>query len=266
MADAIITAKGLGYQLGSRFLLKNINWEIAERSRWIIIGMNGSGKTTLLSILAGYRAFNHGELLYRGQPYDSYNIFDLRRKMGWISGSFFDQVYKNESVMDILLSGRTGTYGVEEEDALFLDIIKIKKLLRCVGLEDRLDAPFGWLSKGERQSGLIVRAILANPEILVFDEPMTGLDVLARESIRRFIGKIGEDKKHTMIYVTHHLDEISPSFFDHCMLLKHGQIFRKGKTEEIFTLSVISDFLGVPTEIEQDKNGCYVLGFNSEVR
>lgn len=261
MADAIISARGLGYQVGSRSLLKNINWEIEEKSCWIVIGMNGSGKTTLLSILAGYRPFNHGSLLYKGQPYISQNVFDIRQNMGWISSSFFDQVYRNESVLEILVSGKTGAYGVEETSYQSKDICKIKQLLRSVGLEDRLDVPFHWLSKGERQEVLIIRSHLVEPKILLFDEPMTGLDVLAREKIRRFIGKLVAKKQHTMIYVTHHFDEISPTFFDHCMLLRHGQIFRKGKLEEVLTDEIISEFLDVPIRIEKDANDCYTLLF-----
>ena len=56
MERTIINARGLGCQIGARFLLKDIDWEIEDKSRWIIIGMNGSGKTTLLSILSGYQA------------------------------------------------------------------------------------------------------------------------------------------------------------------------------------------------------------------
>ena len=66
MDERIITTRGLGCQSGDRFLLKNINWEIEEKSRWIILGMNGCGKTTLLSMLAGYQDYTHGDIFYRG--------------------------------------------------------------------------------------------------------------------------------------------------------------------------------------------------------
>lgn len=261
MERAIITARGLGCQIGSRFLLKDINWEIEDKSRWIIIGMNGSGKTTLLSILSGHQAYNHGELLYHGASYQEQDIFKIRQEMGWISNSFFDQVYHYESVLDILLAGLSGTYGVEEADVWDADILRAKRLLGDVGLEDRLDTPFNWLSKGERQSVLIARALLGNPKTLVFDEPMTGLDVMARETMMYFVKKIAEQHQHTIIYVTHHFDEISPDLFDHCLLLKNGQIYRKGLIEDVFQSNVISAFLGVRVHLKRQENGYYFLTF-----
>lgn len=257
MEDVIISARGIGYQIGTRFLLRNINWDIERNSRWIIIGMNGSGKTTLLSILAGYRSYNHGELLYEGVPYPEQNIFDIRRKMGWISSSFFDQVYHDEAILDVLLAGCSGTYGAMEEKR----VSKAKQLLKSVGLEGREDAPFSWLSKGEKQAVLIARALLVEPEVLVFDEPMTGLDVLARESMRRFVKLAAAKHQHTLLYVTHHFDEISPDLFDQCMLLKHGRIYRKGPIETMFTSSTISAFLDVPTTVRLDEDGFYALSF-----
>lgn len=261
MERTIINARGLGCQIGARFLLKDIDWEIEDKSRWIIIGMNGSGKTTLLSILSGYQAYNHGTLSYRGTSYQEQDIFRIRKEMGWISNSFFDQVYHYESVLEILLAGLSGTYGIEECVVRDRDIVKAKRLLAAMGLEDRLDTPFNWLSKGERQSVLIVRSLLAKPEILVFDELMTGLDVMAREKMMRFVQKLANDRRHTMIYVTHHFDEISPELFDHCLLLRNGMIYKKGLIEEIFRSDVISDFLGVPVRLKQRENGYYFLTF-----
>lgn len=85
MDGSIITAKGLGCQWGERYRIKQIDWEIEEKSRWIVLGMNGSGKTTLLSILAGYQDYSHGTLLYRGKDYRELDILSLRKQMGWIS-------------------------------------------------------------------------------------------------------------------------------------------------------------------------------------
>lgn len=264
MARTIISAQGIGYQLGDRYLLKDINWDIEEKSRWIIIGMNGSGKTTLLSILAGYQAANHGELYLCGQSYDALDAFRIRRSIGWVSSSFYDQVYQNETVLEIMMAGISGTYGVAQSVVNKNSVmINAKEVLKFFELEDRVNYPYTWLSKGEKQIVLIIRALLTNPKILVFDEPMTGLDVLAQEMMRCFIEKIVEQKRYTMLYVTHHFDEISPVWFDHCMLLRHGSIYRKGPIKEIFQSNVISDFLGVKSLITQNSNGYYSLKFNN---
>lgn len=259
--DTIITARELGCQSGNRFLLKNVNWEIEEKSRWIILGMNGSGKTTLLSMLSGYQDYTHGELTWRGVDYRKQDILEIRRKMGFISNSYFDRIYQNESVMDLALAGLSGTLGLEETCITSSHVRKLKRLLERVGLQDRLDASYSWLSKGERQNILILRALLAQPEVMVLDEPMTGLDVVMKHKMKRFVKGIADERQHTMLYVTHHFEEISPDLFDNCLLMRHGQIYKSGKVEDVICSEVISDFLQKPVEINRMKDGYYHLSF-----
>jgi iron complex transport system ATP-binding protein len=258
---AIITARGLGCQSGSRFLLKSVNWEIEEKSRWIILGMNGSGKTTLLSMLSGYQDYTHGNIFYRGEDYRTQNILEIRKKMGFISNSYFDRIYQNESVMDLTLAGLSGTLGLEDGYISSSHVRKLKRLLERVGLQDRLDASYSWLSKGERQNILILRALLAQPEVMVLDEPMTGLDVVMKHKMKRFVKGIADEGQHTILYVTHHFEEISPELFDNCMLMRNGQIYQSGKVEDVINSEVISSFLQKPVEIGLMKDGYYHLSF-----
>ena len=261
MDERIITTRGLGCQSGDRFLLKNINWEIEEKSRWIILGMNGCGKTTLLSMLAGYQDYTHGDIFYRGVNYRQQNILEIRKKMGLISNSYFDRIYHNESVMDLVLSGLSGTLGLEDGSISAAHIRKLKRLLEHVGLSDRLDSSYSWLSKGERQNILILRALLSQPEVMVLDEPMTGLDVVSKQKMMRFVQGTAEEKEHTILYVTHHFEEISPDLFDKCLLLRHGQIYQSGVVEDVINEEVISGFLQKPVNISRKKDGYYQLEF-----
>lgn len=261
MDEAIISARGLGCQAGDRYLLKQIDWDIAEKSRWIVLGMNGCGKTTLLSILAGYQDYTHGTLCYRGTEYHELDVIQLRRKMGWISNSFFDRIYQNESVEDLVLSGLSGTLGLEEDAITDRDVRKLKRLLARLGLEDKLDSPYNWLSKGERQNILILRALLAQPEVMVLDEPMTGLDVVSKQKMMRFVQGVAAERQHTVLYVTHHFEEISPELFDYCLLLRNGQIYRTGPVREIICEDVISQFLQKSVRLSQADDGYYRLEF-----
>ncbi len=264
MDEPILSTRGLGCQSGNRFLLKGIDWDITEKSRWIVLGMNGCGKTTLLSILAGYQDYTHGTLRYRGTDYRALDILTLRQKMGWISNSFFDRIYQNESVEDLVLSGLSGTLG--PEDGVIRDghVRKLKRLLTTLGLEDKLDAPYNWLSKGERQNILILRALLTQPETLVLDEPMTGLDVVSKQKMMRFVQGVARERLHTILYVTHHFEEISPDLFDYCLLLRRGQVYQQGPTEDVMTSEVISRFLRHPVELSRSRDGYYRLRFLQE--
>ena len=124
-----------------------------------------------------------------------------------------------------------------------------------------MDSSYSWLSKGERQNILILRALLSQPEVMVLDEPMTGLDVVSKQKMMRFVQGMAEEKEHTILYVTHHFEEISPDLFDKCLLLRHGQIYQSGVVEDVINEEVISGFLQKPVNISRKKDGYYQLEF-----
>ena len=247
--NSIIEASGLSCLSGSQYLLKDITWNVQDGERWVVFGRNGCGKTTLLSTIAGYQKYSEGTLKVLGMEYRSDNILSIRKQIGWISSSFFDKNYRNESVLDIVLSSVFGTLGLDFhiEDG---QIIRAKQLLSNLGLKPKMNAPFHLLSKGERQHVLIARAFLTEPKLLILDEPCTGLDVLAREQFLYTIERLAEDTKMTMIYVTHYPEEVLP-VFDKCLLLRYGAMYHSGNTETLFSDTVMSDFLNYPIHVEQ---------------
>lgn len=93
MNDTIIQASNLCMQSGKKFLLRNINWTVKAGEHWLVFGMNGSGKTTLLSAVAGFKCPTKGTLEVLGHTYNNENIFALRKKVGWVSSSFFECVF-----------------------------------------------------------------------------------------------------------------------------------------------------------------------------
>ncbi len=250
MSDALVRVKNLSCQAGAKYLLHDISWEIQRGEHWAVFGRNGCGKTTLLSIIAGYRAFSQGTLEVFGEAYSQENILRLRRQIGWISSSFFDKYYQTERVLDIVLSGTYGTMGVNFR-ITDREVRKAKRLLSEVGLRGRISSPYDTLSKGERQQVLIARAFMSDPELLILDEPGTGLDAMAREQLLRTIDQLAEDEKKTIIFVTHYSEEILPAF-DRCLLLRSGVIFRTGKTADLFTSEGMSEFFEYPVRIEKE--------------
>jgi len=236
--QTIIQAKDLCYKSGKQYLLNHINWEVKAGEHWAIFGMNGSGKTTLLSMLSGFKSATSGTLYVLGQQYNKTNIYELRRKVGWVSSSFFDKYYHQEEALQIVLSGLSGTFNLNYE-IQDKDVRYAKALLCELGLEDKINLPFYLMSKGERQNVLIARALLTRPEILVLDEPGTGLDVCARAHMMNTVRMLAEDGKVTVLYVTHYPEEIQP-FMNKTVLLKNGRIFAQGDTAAIVTTENIS--------------------------
>lgn len=247
--DLVIDVKNLELKAGYRYLLKDINWQVERGENWVVFGMNGSGKTTLLSVLAGYKQATAGSFTVLGETYNADNILDLRRRIGWVSGSFFDQKYTRESALDIVLSGKTGAIGLDRHSIADADIKQAKRLLTELHLSDKIYQPFHMMSKGEREDVLIARALLSEPEILLLDEPCTGLDILAREHFLNTLRDLAENSDLTIIYVTHYTEEILLDVFKKSLLLKDGLIFAQGDTEELFSDDIFADFLDAPTHI-----------------
>ncbi len=258
MAEAVIQAEQLCCQSGHHYLLKDVCWKVGAGEHWVVFGLNGSGKTTLLSIIAGFKQYTDGFLQVLGQTYTNENVLSLSKQIGWVSASYFDKYYTNETVLQIVLSGLFGTLGIgtEVEDE---HVYKAQVLLQQWHVGHKRDMPFSMLSKGEQQNVLIARALMTEPQILVLDEPGTGLDVLAREEMLHHVKYLAETTKVTIIYVTHYPEEIQ-SCFDHCLLLQHGKVLAQGTIQDIFQDGVLSDLLQIPVHVETRTDGTITLG------
>lgn len=251
--NPIIEMEQVSCKAGYKYLLKDITWRVQPGEHWVVFGMNGSGKTTLLSIAAGFKAYTAGMVKLFGTAPDSENVLQMRKKVGWVSSSFFDKYYTRESVMDIVLSGKYGTLGIES-DITLADRKRAKELLRALHIEYCMNATFDMLSKGERQNVMIARALFSSPEVLILDEPCAGLDVYNREDLFQTLTALAEDKHIAIIYVTHYVEEILP-IFKNCLLLRKGHIFAQGKTEELLCDDTMSQFLGHEAHIELHPDG-----------
>ena len=249
--ELVIDVKNLELKAGYRYLLKDINWQVERGENWVVFGMNGSGKTTLLSVLAGYKQATAGNFTVLGETYSAENILNLRRRIGWVSGSFFDQKYTRESALDIVLSGKTGALGRDKQLISDEDIKQAKRLLTELRLGDKIYQPFHMMSRGERQNVLIARALLAKPALLLLDEPCTGLDILAREHLLNTLKDLAHNSDMTIIYVTHYTEEILLDLFKKTMLLKDGMSFAQGETTALFNDALFSDFMDAPTHISK---------------
>lgn len=251
--SVIIKTEHLSCQSGRRFLIHDINWEVEKGEHWIVFGMNGCGKTTLLSTIAGFRGYTAGNLEVFGESYNVENIFFHRKRIGWVSSSFFDKYLSWESALDIVLSGVSGTLSLSK-DIVDEDVKRAKMLLEKLRLKEKVSQPFALMSKGERQCVLIARALISRPEILILDEPGTGLDIYAREYVLQAVSHLATTTDLTIIYVTHYAEEILP-MFDKTLLMKNGFMYRQGKTMELFCTETMSDFLGHPTSVSIDPSG-----------
>lgn len=234
-------------------ILKNVEWKVEKGQHWSILGLNGSGKTTLLNIINGYLHPTVGQVEVLGELFGKTYIPDLRKQMGLISSSIQQQIQEFESVLSIVLSGKFASIGLwEAVDQADVEQAKAyMSLLKCEHLQDR---EYGTLSQGERQRILIARALMARPKLLILDEPCNGLDIIAREELLKIIETVSKTNEcPTLIYVTHHVEEILPCF-THTLLLKNGEVFEQGRSNEILTEKTLSDFYDRPISVQIEQN------------
>ena len=248
MNPVIIEASQLGFQTGNHAIIKNIDWTIRQGEHWVVFGMNGCGKTTLLSLIAGYQTPTSGDLRVFGRPYDEQSVLEIGRRIGWVSGSFFGRYYTKEPVLEIVLSGKLATLGLDTTlDSQ--DVRQAKALLRAFHLEKVASHPFNLLSNGERQCVLMARALMARPDILIMDEPTAGLDLFAREYHLQINQVLARTSSMTLLFVTHYAEEIFPEF-EHCLLLREGKAFASGLTRDVFSTETLSEFIRYPVNVD----------------
>ena len=245
--DYLLEMKDVELKYGTKNILENINWTIKPGQNFAIFGLNGTGKTSLLSLAAGYLGASRGNVYLFGEKVSAENKIALRRQIGFASNSFFDRYYRYENILDIVLSGKFGTLGIQQ-GVVSTDVRRAKELLNLFGLKNKLRYTYNMLSQGQRQKVIIARALLAKPRLLILDEPCSGMDVVAKTLFLQRIEQLAKEQAMTLIYVSHHPEEFSDVFTD-AVLIKNKTIFAQGALKEIFTDSMMTDFLGCPAKI-----------------
>ena len=253
----IVELKNVSIVRNYKYILKDINWAIEEGEHWAIFGLNGAGKTMLLNMVNGYIFPSEGQVRVLGKTLGDYDMRKLRKSIGWVSTAIGEKLHPLSSVLDIVLSGKFATTDLYDEINESHTILAKAKLNSLDALH-LLSRKYGTLSQGEKQRVLIARALMAEPSLLILDEPSSGLDIVAKENFLALIEEFA-NKKDTpsLIYVTHNTEEILPAF-KHTLLLKEGKVFSSGPTEKVLTLENLRNFIPLPLRYEKHNGRTYV--------
>lgn len=248
---SVIEIKNVNWQREDRHILQHMNWTVEHGEHWAIIGANGAGKTALLNIISGYMWPSSGSVKILGKKFGHYDLRELRKSIGWVSSALFERFNRfrpNEPTLEVVLSGKFASIGVYET-IKESDRREADELLGFFGCAHLARQPFNLLSQGEKQRILLARAWMTKPELLILDEPCTGLDLLARESLLESVRLLAEAPDGpTILYVTHHVEEITP-LFTHALLLKDGQMLARGEKKKTLTDDHLSEVFGVPINL-----------------
>jgi iron complex transport system ATP-binding protein len=232
-------------------LLRNINWVVRDGESWAVLGPNGAGKTTLLQIAGGLTFPTSGIAEILGEPVIYADLAELRSRVGIASAAVADQVPRGEKVIDLVMTASYGLLGRGGEEYDSFDLVRAVELLDALGCAHLIRRRFGTLSEGERKRVQIARSLMADPELLLLDEPAAGLDLGGREDLLSRITAVARDPlAPVLVLVTHHLEEV-PEGFTHALLLRKGTVLAAGPVDEVFTDLNLSRCFGVPLQVER---------------
>lgn len=239
VARNVLEVSGLSIERGGVTILHDISWRVTRGQHWVILGANGSGKTSLLSALTGYLMPTSGDIILLGHRYGESDWRELRKQVGIVSSSVRQMMSDDEPALETVVSGKYAMIDLWGHVTRG-DRMRGLKLLREVECAYLAERPWRVLSQGERQRVLIGRALMAQPRLLILDEPCAGLDPAAREHFLQFIQRLGRSQNSpTLVLVTHHVEEIMP-VFSQVLVLKHGRVLAAGRKSGILTPGIVS--------------------------
>ena len=243
---AVIEFAGVTVRRGQATLLDQISWRVAEGERWVVLGPNGAGKTTLLQVASAQIHPTDGVAGILDEVLGTVDVFELRPRIGLTSASLAERIPRHELVRDVVVSASHGVVGRWREAYDDLDHDRARELLAQVGADHLLDRTFGTLSVGERKRVQIARALMADPELLLLDEPAAGLDLGGREDLVSTLSTLAMDPASpTTVLVSHHVEEIPPGF-THALLLRGGRVVADGSIGEVITEAHLAETFDMP--------------------
>lgn len=230
--QTVLSVRTLSKNYGKIRALRDVTFEVPTGSVYGILGPNGSGKTTLLGILMNVLQPSGGDFRFLGQPASHH----LRKKVGTLleTPNFYHY-----------LSGERNLQIAARIKGVSYDAIP--QVLRQVNLWERRTSKFSTYSLGMKQRLAIASALLANPEVLVLDEPTNGLDPVGIAEIRDLIKAISQEGK-TIIMASHLLDEVE-KVCTHAAVLRKGELLADGPVAQVFRQQDTVEIAGAPAEV-----------------
>ena len=230
----------LSKNFGTTEVLRKINLDIDEGNFLVLLGPSGCGKSTLLNIIAGLETINEGNVFI-----DDYNVSKVEPKdrniaMVFQSYALYPSMNVRENMIFGLKQAKTSKEKIEEQ------LEKVSKFLQVDQLLERKPSQ---LSGGQRQRVAIGRALVREPRIFLFDEPLSNLDAKLRVEMRREIKKLHQQLKTTVVYVTHDQTE-AMSLGTNIAIMNHGVIQQNDTPEKIYNKpsnTFVADFIGSPS-------------------
>lgn len=228
-SESLVELRNLTFGYGDRVILDDISLSVPRGKVTALMGASGGGKTTILRLIGGQSRAQKGEMLFDGQdvtPMDQKQIYAARRRMGMLFQ--FGALFADLSVFDnVAFPLREHT---DLSESLIRDIVLMK--LNAVGLRGARDLMPSDLSGGMARRIALARAIALDPELVMYDEPFSGLDPISLAIAARLIRELNDSMGLTSIFVSHELEQTF-ALADHVIILANGKIATQGTPDQV---------------------------------
>ncbi len=211
----VVDMKKVSIRYGNRNILNNLDWTVLNGERWALSGQNGSGKSTLLSLICADNPQSYAcDITLFDRPRGSgESIWDIKKHIGYVSPEMHRSYKRNLPSIRIVASGlmdSIGLYATPNQK----DYERCQWWLKIFGIDHLASRPFLQLSSGEQRLVLLARAFVKDPQLLILDEPLHGLDLWNRRLVKDIIETFCQRRNKTMIMVTHYQEEL-PNVITH---------------------------------------------------
>ncbi len=251
MTTAALRLRGVGLTIDGNVILDDVEWEVAPGERWVVLGANGSGKTSLLRIASLYLHPSRGTVEVLGATLGRVDVRRHRRRIGMVSSSFADLLRPAVRALDVVMTAKHAALEAWWHEYTDDDRDRAVALLDRFGCAALADRAFATLSSGERQRVQLARTLMADPGLLLLDEPTAGLDLHGREDLVGRLAALARDPSTPpTVLVTHHVDEIPPGF-DRLLLLRKGRVLAAGPLDEVLTASSLGECFDMDVVLER---------------
>lgn len=238
---------------GSTRVFENLNLQIAQHERVAILGPNGCGKTTLLKTINRelypvISSDSHLKVLGK----TNWNVWELRKHIGVVSADLHQRYTPTTTALEVVVSGFHSSIGVHGLLASRVDKQQLdaaQRTLADLGIEALANTPLNAMSTGQQRRCLLARALVHEPQTLIFDEPTAGLDLAASFDYLARIRELSAAGRN-IVLVTHHLNEIPPEV-ERVILLSAGKVVADGHKADILTSERLSDIYGTSIRVRE---------------
>jgi len=253
VAPPLLSLKNVTVMRGERTALKNVSLEIAAGEHVCILGPNGCGKSTLIKTITREcypLAWDGAVMSILGR--ERWNIFELRSLLGIVSPDLLASCTTDATGRDVVLSGFfSSTRVFPHHHPAPEHLARAEAALERLGIAQLAERPVAQMSSGEAKRTLIARALVYDPQTLLFDEPSNALDIGAQLQLRETLRELAQSGLGILL-VTHHVSEIIPEI-ERVVLLREGRILADGPKATILTEENLSTLFNAKVRLGQHK-------------